>query len=298
MSEQTTEVEVKKQVGNEAAIYLPNRKVTVRPIVRKKGSWLPADHDGSFMYTGCKRSYVLPIDGRRNQLIPILTAEEQTYYEKVLFMNPGDLSIYKRQDNFWAAHRFHVDVTKEGLTLDLSNPMDNLRYRVLKLNPEIAPSWAKRFDSGEFKFALVEEGEQVQTEVVKANKLQEAYKFLSEIENSADRMADFLKVYGKKPAPNAKKDFLKAEHQKLIEENIEEYLKLSKDKDFEMKIFIDNCLEIGALVKDKTKYMLPGGDIIGTSLDDTVQYLRNKKYSDILATLKAKIETTYNNKGK
>ena len=148
----------------------------------------------------------------------------------------------------------------------------------------------------EYKFALVEEGEQILGEVTKANKNQEAYKFLTEIENSAERMTDFLKVYGKRPAPNSKKDFLKSELQKLIESSIDEFLKVARDKDFEMKIFIDNCLEIGALLKDKNKYSLPGGDIIGISLDDSVAYLRNKKFSDVLATLKAKLETAYKKK--
>ena len=289
-------VESNNTMDSLATKYLPNRKVSVKPIVREKGSWLPKGHDGEFMYSGCKRSYVLPIDGKRNQMVSILTREEQDFFERSLFLNSGDLSIYKKADNFWASYKFHVDVDKEGITLDLSDPMDNLRWRVLKLNPEIAPSWADRFGSGEYKFALVEEGEQILGEVTKANKNQEAYKFLTEVENSVERMTDFLKVYGKRPAPNSKKDFLKSELQKLINSNIDEYLKVARDKDFEMKIFIDNCLEVGALLKDKNKYSLPGGDIIGISLEDAVAYLRNKKFSDVLATLKAKLEVAYKKK--
>ncbi len=283
-------IDLENTVEDLQARYLPNRKVSVKPILRERGTWLAKGHDGEFMYTGCKRSYVLPIDGKRRQLVNVLDREEQAFFEKMLFMNSGDLSIYKTKDNFWAAHKFHVDVTKEGITLDLSDPMDNLRYRVLKLNPEIAPSWAQRLDSGEYKFALVEEGEQIQSEVLKADKMQEAYKFLATVENSADRMSDFLRVYGKRPAPNTKKDFLKAELQKLIESDLNGYLIVARDKDFGTRVLIDTCLEIGALVKDgKLKIALPGGDILGT-MDETVEFLRNKKNSDILATLKAKIE--------
>jgi len=291
-------VENKLSMDELEAKYLPNRKVSLRPIVRTGGTWLKPGHDGEFMYTGCKRSYVLPIDGKRRQLVNILNREEQEFFEKKLYMNPGDLSIYKQKDNFWAAHRFHVDVTKDGLTLDLSDPMDGLRYRVLKLNEEIAPSWAQRFDSGNYKFALVEEGEQILSEVTKANKLQEAYKFLSSIEASIERMSDFLRVYGKRPPADAKKDFLKAELQKLIDSDIDGYLAVARDKDFQTKVIIDMSLEIGALMKEgKLKIALPGGDVIGT-MEETVEFLRNKKNSDILATLKAKIDTASNTRVK
>jgi hypothetical protein len=281
-------METMTQTENDILI---DKIIKVVPIVRHKNlAMFPKGHDGEFMYSGCTQGYCLPIDGKRRQLVNILSAEEQMFFEKKLYMDPGSLSIYKKgKENFWATFRVNID--KEGLVLNLSDPMDNLRWRVLKVVPQIAPSWDKKTDSGEYIFALVDEDYQVQDEAKKADKMKTAFKFFGSIESSAEKMRDFLRVYGKTPAHNSKIDFLKSELNKIIEVDLTGFLAIVEDKDFEMKLFIDRCLEIGALAKDgKTKIALPGGDIIGSTLSETIEFLRNKKNSDIYATLKAKLE--------
>lgn len=284
----TTDVIEKQDVLRETILI--DKKIRVEPVFKRhQRSMFPTGHDGEFMYSGCRRGYPLPLDIKRNQLVTILTKEEQSFFEKELDMNPGDLSIYKKKDNFW--HKFYVYIDKNGLTLHLSDPIDNLRWRVLKVCPEIAPSWEERNNSAEFIFALVDEDYLINDEVKKSDKLKRAYKFFGSIENSAEKMRNFLVVYGKKPPLNAKMDFLKSEISKIIEFNIDGFLAISEDKNFEMKLFIDNCLEIGALYKEgRTKVALPGGDIIGNTMDETIEFLRNKKNSDIYATLKAKLD--------
>ena len=96
---------MEKVVGNletptETKNYLINKKVKVVPVPRN-GGWLPEDHDGAFMYTGCFLETCLPVDSRRKQLVQILTRDEQEFFETELFLKPGDLSIYKKVDNFW-----------------------------------------------------------------------------------------------------------------------------------------------------------------------------------------------------
>jgi hypothetical protein len=284
----TTDVIEKQDVLRETILI--DKKIRVEPVFKRhQRSMFPAGHDGEFMYSGCRRGYPLPLDIKRNQLMTILTKEEQSFFEKELDMNPGDLSTYKKKDNFW--HKFYVYIDKNGLTLHLSDPIDNLRWRVLKVCPEVAPSWEERNNSAEFIFALVDEDYLINDEVKKSDKLKRAYKFFGSIENSAEKMRNFLVVYGKKPPLNAKMDFLKSEISKIIEFNIDGFLAISEDKNFEMKLFIDNCLEIGALYKEgRTKVALPGGDIIGNTMDETIEFLRNKKNSDIYATLKAKLD--------
>ena len=284
----TTDVIEKQDVLRETILI--DKKIRVEPVLKRhQRSMFPAGHDGEFMYSGCRRGYPLPLDIKRNQLMTILTKEEQSFFEKELDMNPGDLSIYKKKDNFW--HKFYVYIDKNGLTLHLSDPIDNLRWRVLKVCPEVAPSWDERNNSAEFIFALVDEDYLINDEVKKSDKLKRAYKFFGSIENSAEKMRNFLVVYGKKPPLNAKMDFLKSEISKIIEFNIDGFLAISEDKNFEMKLFIDSCLEIGALYKEgRTKVALPGGDIIGNTMDETIEFLRNKKNSDIYATLKAKLD--------
>ena len=155
---------------------LIDKQIRVVPILRQhQRGMFPKGHDGEFMYTGCRRGYPLAIDIKRNQLISILTKEEQDFFERELDMEPGSLSIYKKKDNFW--HTFYVYIDKDGVTLNLNDPMDNLKWRVLKVNPEIAPSWEERNNSAEFMFALVDEEYLIHDEVKKSDKLKKLTNF-------------------------------------------------------------------------------------------------------------------------
>ena len=52
----------------EAKNYLIDKRVKVVPVPRN-GGWLPEDHDGRFMYTGCFLETCLPVDSKRKQLV-------------------------------------------------------------------------------------------------------------------------------------------------------------------------------------------------------------------------------------
>lgn len=270
---------------------LPNKEVKVVPVVRNGRSHLPKGHDGEFMFTGCKAGFVVPFDVKRGQLINPLTDEERVYLEKALSMKEGDLSIYKKdKENFWKSFRVYLD--KEKKVLKLSDPMDYISYKVLLVVPQVAPSWEKRFDSGEYRFALVEAGYEVREQAKAADVRRKAYAYFNEIEGDRERMIDVLTVYGKKPSAGADKDFLVAAIDAIISNpsTVEKFLTIVTDKHFEKKLFIEKCLEAGALTRNRTKYVLPGGDTIGNNIDEAIEYISNKKNSEIYATLKAQIE--------
>lgn len=282
---------IKETKVAERSSILVDKKVKVTPIIRGN-SWLHKGHDGEFMYTGCKYSYCLPYDLKRGKLYNLLNKEEQTFFENELFLKPGDLSIYKKEDNFW--HKFRVDVDKNGISLDLSDVIDNLRFRLLSICPSIATSWSNRFNSGEFKFALVDNDVEIEDRVKIKDKRKKAYKFLGSIENNWDKMYDFLKVFGRKPASNASKDFLQTEIDKIIEDNssLDSLISIIEDKNYEIKVFIEKALQSKALNKTgKTQYSLPGGDVVGSTLENTIEYLLDPKNQDIYLTVKAQIES-------
>ena len=117
---------------------LPNKKVLVVP-VRRKGRWLPDNHEASFLFKHSYFQVVVPKDGKTGELRDPLTPEERAYFENKasgLALNSGDLSTLKKDDNFWT--NFRVKLDKNVLQLDLSKPMDYLRYKVLLVNGEIS----------------------------------------------------------------------------------------------------------------------------------------------------------------
>lgn len=262
--------------------FLEKRKVSLRPVV-KPGGMNPAGHDGHFMYTGTEVHFVLPYNIKKGRLETILTREEQKFFEEEL---NEDLSIHNKVDNYW--HSFTVKIRKddklmeEGYEMDLSDPIDNLRWRLLKIQPHVAPSWDERYDRGEYTFVLVSEDEMTDTRALIADKRKDAYMFLGKVENSPKKMRDFLRVYGKRPSQNATVNFLKGEIDKLIEnpDTIDSVIKIISDSDYEMKLFIEDAIDAGSIIKKGRKYYLQGGDAINEndpSLDGTLKQLKEYK---------------------
>ncbi len=268
---------------------LIDKKVKVVPVYRN-GGWLPEGHDGEFMFTGTVCEFDLPISTKTGRLVNILTKEEQTFFEEELFLNPGELSVYKKKNNYW--HTFKVKLDKEERILDLSDPIDNLTYRICMLSPHVAPNWETRYQSASFQFALQDEEVIVQEKVTKANKKKDAYKFLGKVENNPDRMRNILRVYGNKVAPNTKAETMYATLDELIddEKSLPGLLAVINDPNFEMKIFIEDALSVGAILKKGTRYSLPGGDKIGGVLNDVIDYFKDAVNQDIYLKIKNQIE--------
>ena len=276
-----------------APAILTDKKVKVVPVYRD-GGWLPEGHDGEFMFTGTQYEFDLPISIKTGRLVNILTKEEQAFFETELFLNPGDLSVYKKKDNYW--HTFKVKLDKEPRILDLSDPIDNLCYRVCMVSPHVAPNWETRYQSAAFQFALQDEEIIVQEKVTKANKKKDAYKFLGKVENNPDRMRNVLRVYGNKVAPNTSTSVMYTTIESLIDDDksLPKLLAVINDPNFEMKIFIEDALSVGAILKDGTRYSLPGGDKIGGVLNDVIDYFKDAVNQDIYLKIKNQIDLSTN----
>jgi len=258
--------------------FLEDKKVYLKPVL-KPGGMNPKGHDGEFMYSGTEVSYVLPYNLKKGRLETILTKEEQDFFEKEL---NEDLSIHNKVNNYWNtfAVRIRKDdrLMKDGYELDLSDPIDNLRWRLLKIQAHVSPTWNERYDRGEYVFALVDQEEMTATRARIADKRKEAYIFLGKVEGSTKKMINFLRVYGKKPSNTATVDFLKGEIDQLIEnpKTIDNVLKIINDPLYEIKLFIEDAIEVGAIIRRGRKYYMQGGDPINENdptLEGTVEQL-------------------------
>ena len=62
---------------------LPNKKITLIPIIRKTKFMGSEDHDGAFMYTGAMQAWTIFRDKYGNYIDP-LTTTERLYLENIL----------------------------------------------------------------------------------------------------------------------------------------------------------------------------------------------------------------------
>jgi hypothetical protein len=261
--------------------FLQNKKVYLKPVVRGGKMINSPTHVAYFQFEGANNWFQLPKDPKTGMLVnPFTSEEEKEFFEKQLDL---DLNIFKKKDNFW--HTFFVKVVKdynlmhEGYVFDLADPLENLKWRVTKLQDMVAPSWDERQNRGEYRFALVEEGYAEEKEQTSTNKTIEAYTYLGSIQNSVREMKDFLGVYYlekkemKFVPEDADKDWLRKEIKKVIEGEIDLTLLIMQDPHAKIKNFILQAIRAGAIVKSaRNKYDIPGE---GTSYtyNEIVDYL-------------------------
>lgn len=271
----------------------PDKVIMVKPVLRVRNPLITdPEHEAYFLFGNASIDYSLPVDRQNNLLNPFSSKEEQKWLEDELDL---DLNWHKVKDNYW--HRAKVRCDKNTRRLNLSNPKDYIQYLILKANGlHIAPDGESQGLKATYKFALVSEEFETKKSVKKADLQIEAYMMLGKLKDDKDEMVNFLKVYGKKVSGVSRTDFLVSELKKIIEEDIEGFLAVARDKDnYELKLLIATAAECGALIKSGRKYSLPGGDnLCGAgevaTIDNAVVYLKNPANQDILTLLKARVK--------
>ncbi len=279
--------------------YLQNKKVYLKPVVRGGRMINSPAHVAYFQYEGANNWFQLPKNELGVLVNPFISEEEKEFFEKELDL---DLNVNKKKDNFW--HTFFVKVIKdyalmhEGYKFNLSDPLDNLRYRVTKLQPMVAPNWDNRYGRGEYRFALVDEDYTEAKEQTDTNKTIEAYTYLGSIQNSVTKMKEFMGVYYlekkemKLVPEDADKDWLRKEVKKVIDTEIDLALKIINDPGAKIKSLILEAIRAGAIIKSaRNKYDIPGEGVSYT-YDELVTYLTRAEEikADIYLKIKAQIE--------
>lgn len=290
-------------ISKEEAIkkgYLQNKKVFLKPVVRGGKMITSPEHVAYFQIDGANNWFQLPKHEVTGVLVnPFTTDEEKEFFENALDL---DLNVNKKKDNFW--HTFFVKIIKDynlmhaGYTFHLNDPLDNLRWRVMKLQSIVAPSWEERYKRGEYRFALVDEGYEAETEQTTTNKTIEAYTYLGSVQNSISQMKDFMGVYYlekkemKFVPEDADKEWLRKEIKKVIEQELELSLKIINDPSSKIKNFILQGLRAGAIIKTaRNKYDVPGEGVSYT-YEELVDYLTRAEEikADVYLKMSAQIK--------
>jgi len=249
--------------------FLEDRKVILKPIPRGGKMITDPQHTGYFMWEGASKQYCLPVNEYDELVNPFKSEEEQLFFSSILDL---DLNTHKKKDNFW--HEFYVKITKdaklmsEGITYDLRDPKDNLRVRILQLQKdEIASGWDNRFEKLTYKFALVDEDYQDESNTKEMDIAETVWTFWGGIKSSQKKMKEFLGVYWmtkkvlKSIPKDATKEFLTKEIKQIIDSDIKSVYNIIKDSDADIKYFIFKGIQAGAIMKEGVNtYQIIGDD--------------------------------------
>jgi len=290
-----TEVETGAVEMTAPAFSLPRKKVTVLPVVKK--TWLPKGHEAEFLYQHSMNTFTVPKNAMNGSYINPLTSEEQDMLEAHagLSIKAGDLSIHKRENNFWKSTFKPVKLGKDPRTLDLSDPMDYITYKVLLLNKDfIAPDAYSAQRKASYKYMIVDEGYEDNNKSATANLIADAYLEYGKIREDKVALSDILFLLtNQRVSPNSTLIWLQGQIGDFIASNPKRFIEVVNDKDLMTRVLITKGLTYNAIQKDGTTYRTMGGDLMGVDLTATIAFLNNKQNSDhriLIETMIARAE--------
>ena len=230
--------------------------------------------------------------------VNVLTDKEKEFLEEVMGLEYNTLSIYKKVDNYWENNM--VRLTKQDNVLDLSDPEQYIKYKILLANKNfIAPSLEALTDypKATYQFVIIAEGEETKTAKDNMSITMKCYKEFGKIENDIDMLRTLVEtIDGRPTSANVKLEFLQTKVNSLIQADSKLFLKTITDPYLPTKVLIKKAIEAG-LISNRGNYLYLRQDnspLCENNQEPTLsiasQYLNNPKHQDIKLTLEAKLK--------
>ena len=189
--------------------------------------------------------------------VNVLTNDEKNYLEYIMGLEDNALSIHKREHNFWDDSNpdgiSKVLLKKQDNYLDLSDPNDYIKYKILLANKDfIAPSLKALEDhpKATYQFVIIGEGDETKSAKSNMSNTMMCYKEYGKIEEDADTLRLIIEILDGRPvASTSKLEFLQTKINGLIQANPKTFLKVVTDKMLPTKVLIKKGIAAGVITK-------------------------------------------------
>ena len=235
---------------------------------------------------------VLRNDSGKYQLS--LTKEEEDFITKGLGLNPGDLNLGNRTNEYLKS--IDIEMTKSGIRLDLNEPWDLLVDKVLSAYTNvIAPSKKLKNAKKSYRYMRLKADEETDLILETADLRKKAYKLLGTLEESRERMIMYLLNEGVRLHRQiSTKDVRKLVNDR-VEKSYAKFISALEETMFEEKGIINMGVVVGSIQeKNKMYYFdeLPmASDGEPATLTNAAIFLKDKANSQVrLAITKATID--------
>lgn len=277
---------------------LRNERVLIRHIPKEGGMISNPKH---ILYGGmaenATRYFTVP-KLTSGMYVNVLTDSEKEFLEQVMGLEYNTLSIYKKVDNYWENNM--VRLTKQDNILDLSDPDDYIKYKILIANKDfIAPSLEvlNDFPKATYQFVIIAEGEETKTAKDNMSVTMRCYKEFGKIENDINILRTIVETMDGRPtSPNVKLEFLQTKINGLIQADSKLFLKTVEDPYLPTKVLIKRSIEAG-IISNRGNYLYLKSDnspLCESNQEPTLsiaaQFLNNPKRQDIKLMLEAKLK--------
>ena len=285
-----------KEKKKELINCLRNERVIVRFIPKETAMVHNKNH---ILYGGmadnATRSFVVPRLNSTGMYVNVLTNEEKDYLEYAMGLE---------DDNFWDDSNERgigrVVLHKQDNYLDLSNPSDYIKYKILLANKDkIAPSHQELEDrpKATYEFEILSEGDETKSNLSKMDAQMQCYYEFGNVRDNRDTLKTIVELIEKRPiAPQTKLDFLQVKIKNYIEKDPRGFLKIITDKLLPAKVLIKKGIEKGVISwRNNLYYWKSDGSPLcemgeESTLSNAAKYLTNPKYQELKFTLEAKVK--------
>lgn len=249
------------------------------------------------MSENATKTFTVPLNSVGGFVNP-LTSDEQAYLEYVMGLEPNDLSVYLKVNNYW--DNFRVSLKKNDNYFRLDNPEDYIRYKVLLANTEFIAGSISIYEASPkatYQYLLISEKEQINTSNNKMSVNMNAYRLLGKIEKDVDILKFVVEVLSGKPvSTNSSLEFLQANAHDLLLLNPKLFVQIVDDKYLPIKVLIMKGVEKGVIRKRLDYYYLQNDNSplsVGgaePTLDSAAKYLSEPRNQELKFKLEAQIK--------
>ena len=302
MAKETKQATVKSTAAT--VNCLRNERVIIRHIPKESGMVTNPKHIlFGGMAENAVRTFVVPRLSS-GMFVNILTDSEKAFLEEVMGLEYNALSIYKKVDNFWDDSNENgisrVRLTKQDNYLNLADPEDYIRYKILLANKDyIAPSLQALQDSPKatYQFVIISEGDETKSAKDNMSATMKCYKEFGKIENDINTLRVIVEtIDGRPTAPTVKLEFLQGRINTLIQADSKIFLKVITDPMLSTKVLIKRAIEAG-LISNRGSYLYLREDNTPLceaneepTLNIAAKYLNSPKHQEVKFALEAKLK--------
>ena len=284
---------------------LRNERIIVRHIPKASGMWGNNSKHvlAGGMAEGAVRTFVVPRLSS-GMFVNVLTDKEKAFLEDMMDLEYNALSIYKKVDNFWDDSNDNginrVRLTKQDNYLNLADPEDYIRYKILLANKDfIAPSMQALEDAPKvtYQFVIISEGEEVKLAKSNMSATMMCYKEFGKIEGDVDTLRLIVEtISGRATAKTSKLEFLQTKANELIQADSKLFLKVISDPLLSTKVLMKRSIEAG-LISNRGNFLYlrsDGSPLCEANEEPTLniaaKYLNLPKHQEVKFTLEAKLK--------
>ena len=277
---------------------LRNERVIVKHVPKETGIVRDPKH---ILYGGMAEGAVRWLTVPRltsGMYVNVLTNAEKACLEEVMGLEYNALSIYNKVDNF--CDNYQVRLTKQDNFLNLADPDDYIKYKVLLANKDlIAPSLQDLEDhpKATYQFVIIHENEESQASKKKMNATMQAYMEFGKIQENADILRTIIEtIDGRPTSKNSKIEFLQEKVGKLIQADARLFVRVATDPLLSTKVLIKKAIE-GGLISNRggMLYLKADGtplceDNEEPTLNIAAKYLNMPKHQELKFAIEAKLK--------